>query len=129
MPRRHEDWLAQARRDLKAARDSFAAGNYEWTAFQTQQSAEKALKALLEYHHLAMAGHALVYLLRQVEQFVPVPADLYPLARELDRHYTQPRYPNGFAAGYPAEYYDEIIARRCVEYAEQFIRFVENNLS
>jgi len=49
MPRRHEDWLAQAKRDLKAARDSLSSGNYEWTAFQAQQAAEKALKALLQW--------------------------------------------------------------------------------
>jgi HEPN domain-containing protein len=38
-----ERWLAQARWDLKAARDSAAAGNFEWACFQAQQAAEKAL--------------------------------------------------------------------------------------
>jgi HEPN domain-containing protein len=46
MPHRHEDWLAQARRDLKVARDNLADQNYEWCSFQCHQSAEKALKAL-----------------------------------------------------------------------------------
>jgi len=35
-------WLAQARRDLKAAKDSSSAGNFEWACFQAQQAAEKA---------------------------------------------------------------------------------------
>ncbi|HIC94408.1 MAG TPA: hypothetical protein EYP09_09195 [Anaerolineae bacterium] len=29
MPRRHEDWLAQAKQDLEAAKDSFATNHYE----------------------------------------------------------------------------------------------------
>ena len=40
-------WFDQAKWDLKAARDSEAAGNYEWACFQAQQAAEKALKAFL----------------------------------------------------------------------------------
>jgi len=27
--------------------------------------------------------------------------------QELDRHYIQPRYPNGFISGHPAEYYNK----------------------
>ncbi len=45
--REGERWLAQARWDLKAARDSAAAGNFEWSCFQAQQAAEKALKSFL----------------------------------------------------------------------------------
>ncbi|MGC8961962.1 MAG: HEPN domain-containing protein, partial [Candidatus Bathyarchaeia archaeon] len=40
-------WPLQALRDLKAARDSVGAGNHEWASFQAQQSAERAVKALL----------------------------------------------------------------------------------
>ena len=40
-------WMKQAEADLKAARDSFEASNYEWSCFQSQQSGEKALKAYL----------------------------------------------------------------------------------
>ena len=40
-------WVRQARYDLKAARDSLKAGNFEWACFQAQQGAEKALIAYL----------------------------------------------------------------------------------
>ena len=40
-------WLLQAEADLSAARDSERSGHYEWACFQAQQSAEKAVKALL----------------------------------------------------------------------------------
>jgi HEPN domain-containing protein len=69
MSRRHTDWLVQAQRDLKAARDSLDAGNYEWTAFQAQQGAEKALKAFLRYHNFEARGHTLVHLLSNVQDF------------------------------------------------------------
>ncbi len=40
-------WLTQAKRDLKAAKDSARNENYEWACFQAQQAAEKTVKALL----------------------------------------------------------------------------------
>ena len=128
MSRRYKDWLMQARRDLKAARDSLNAGNYEWTAFQAQQGAEKALKALLRYHNHEARGHTLVHLLDTVQDFVVVPADLWPKVRELDRHYIQPRYPNGFATGYPAEFYDQETAERVVAYGTEIVEFVQSHL-
>jgi len=129
MARRYEDWLAQARRDVKAAGDSLKAGNYEWSAFQSQQGAEKALKALLRFHNFEIAGHTLIHLLQKAEEFIEVPQEYQVMARELDRHYIQPRYPNSFAEGYPGEFYDEDIARRCVEYGQRFIQFVEKHIS
>ena len=42
------DWLRQAGRDLQVAESSAAAGYHEWAAFAAQQSAEKAVKALVE---------------------------------------------------------------------------------
>ncbi|RLE69314.1 MAG: DNA-binding protein, partial [Thermoprotei archaeon] len=53
-------WFMQSLRDIKAARDSFSAGNFEWVCFQAQQAAEKAVKAL----HFALGrsswGHSLI---------------------------------------------------------------------
>jgi len=40
-------WLAQAKYDLSAARQSTKNGSYEWACFQAQQAGEKALKAFL----------------------------------------------------------------------------------
>jgi len=129
MARRHEDWLAQARRDLKAARDSLADENYEWSAFQAQQTAEKALKALLRFHNREVGGHTIARLLKRAESIGPIPAELPPMARELDRHYIQPRYPNAFAEGYPGEFYDAQTAEKCIRYAEKILAFVESHIS
>jgi HEPN domain-containing protein len=128
MPRRHEDWLAQAERDLEAARGSLATGHYEWCAFQAQQSAEKAIKALLFYFNREERIHSLVHLLREAKAFVRVPRELTKIAQELDRHYIQSRYPNGFPEGHPAEYYDLDLAKRCISYAEKFLHFVKQTI-
>jgi len=35
-------WIRQADKDLSGAKNSLKAGDYEWSCFQAQQSAEKA---------------------------------------------------------------------------------------
>ena len=40
-------WIKQAEKDLSSAKNSLSAGDYEWACFQSQQSAEKALKSFL----------------------------------------------------------------------------------
>jgi HEPN domain-containing protein len=115
--------MAQSRRDLKAAKDSLNAENFEWCAFQAQQAAEKALKALLLFHHRQVRGHSLVHLLGSVPDHVPVTDNLLQVARELDRHYIQPRYPNGFSEGYPGEYYDAKIAGAALRQARRLYSF------
>lgn len=129
MPRRYRDWLAQAEHDLQAASDSLAARHYEWSAFQAQQAAEKAMKALLLYFNQEARGHSVVHLVQQARGYVKIPRGLLAAARELDRHYIQSRYPNGFPEGYPREYYEEHVARRCVHHAQRFIEFVRSTLS
>ncbi len=128
MSRRYGDWLFQAQRDIKAARDSLNAGNYEWTAFQAQQGAEKALKALLRCYNHEARGHTLVHLLETAQRLITVPPELWPKARELDRHYIQPRYPNGFSSGYPAEFYDRETAERALTYATEILEFVQDHV-
>ena len=46
MPRRVDDWMKQADRDLKHANHSIQDGDYEWACFAAQQASEKILKAL-----------------------------------------------------------------------------------
>ena len=120
--------MAQAKRDLKAARDSLADENYEWVCFQSQQSAEKALKALLRFHNQEAKGHTIIQLLAAASQFEATPVGMQARARELDRHYIQPRYPNGFAAGYPGEFYDAQTAAAAVEHVDAILQFVETHV-
>jgi HEPN domain-containing protein len=128
MSRRHQDWVEQARRDLKAARDSASAENYEWACFQAQQSAAKALKALLRFHNIEPKGHTLITLLQHASTFASPSQGLDSVARELDRHYIQPRYPNGFASGYPAQFYDSTSASSAIDHAKRILVYVESQI-
>lgn len=67
MPHRHADWLAQAQRNLKVARDNLADQNYEWCSFQCHPAAEKALKALLRFHAVETRGHDLLELIKSAK--------------------------------------------------------------
>ncbi len=121
-------WFAQAVRDLKAARDSLEDGNYEWSCFQAQQAAEKAVKALLHAYGRSCWGHSIVELLDALRDVEKVGEDLYVAARELDRHYIPSRYPNAFESGYPGMYYDEPTASRAIEAAEKIVSWVKQRL-
>ena len=128
MPHRHEDWLAQARRDLKVARDSLADRNYEWCSFQCQQSAEKALKALLRFHKKEMRGHDLPKLIKAVMVVVETPETVVTTSKDLNAQYFRPRYPDSVTEGHPAEFYNEEIAQECIRDAEKILAFVEANI-
>ncbi|MEM2865274.1 MAG: HEPN domain-containing protein [Candidatus Bathyarchaeia archaeon] len=119
-------WLLQALRDLKAARDSVEAGNYEWASFQAQQSAEKAVKALLYGLGIGAWGHSLVELLELLRDQGAEEVMIY--ARELDRHYIPSRYPNSYESGYPGMYYDKETAGRAVNYCGAIIDWVKTRL-
>lgn len=121
-------WFLQSVRDLKAAGDSLEDGNYEWSCFQAQQAAEKAVKALLFAHGRSPWGHSIVELLDHLRGLEPVAEDLYIWARELDRHYIPSRYPNAFESGYPSMYYDRPTAERALGTARSIVEWVRRCL-
>jgi len=131
----------QATEDIKAANSSMENKHFEWACFQSQQSGEKALKALLLALNIDAWGHGLVHLLKEwkevtqenPEEFQEIDTvvfqELIRNCQELDRHYIQPRYPNGFASGYPAEYYNQKIAKESITYAKNIIAFVKKEIT
>jgi HEPN domain-containing protein len=125
--RESERWLIQARWDLKAARDSATAGNFEWACFQAQQAAEKAPKSFL-YRAGAepLALHSLRRLVGECEKISPEWATLRPAA-ELDRYYLPTRYPNGLPDDVPHEYFTAEAAEECLSLASSVIAFVERS--
>ena len=70
---RAADWLKQAERDLGLAEIAIETKYYEWAAFCAQQSAEKAVKALIQFLHGSVRGHSVTEMLRQLPASVPVP--------------------------------------------------------
>lgn len=127
-PSRAEDWLRQAQRDLEHARDTLADGTFEWAAFAAQQSAEKAVKALFQRLGGEARGHSVSQLLAALPQAAPVPRDLIELAKELDKHYIGPRYPNSYPEGAPLDFYTQAEARRAVDAAERIVEHCQRQL-
>jgi HEPN domain-containing protein len=125
---RSQDWLKQAERDFKAAEASKLAGYHEWSAFEAQQSAEKAVKALVQHHHGASRGHSITALLEQMAGSISVPGAVLNAARELDQVYVTSRYPNGFAAGSPVDYFTDATSERLLNHAQTILEFCRNSI-
>ena len=119
--RRHADWFRQAQRKLDSARWDIQGHFHEDACFSAQQAAELAAKALLESQGRIELGHSVFQLLQKADG---VPQSILEAARVLDRYYIPTRYPNGFAAGAPMDYYDQSTAEEAVGLAESILGFV-----
>jgi len=119
------DWLGQARRDLAHAEHAARGGHFEWAAFAAQQAAEKAVKGLLLGLGGEGWGHSVLRLLEGLQERLDVPPALLDAARRLDRHYILARYPNGYPAGLPGEYYTERDAVEAIADARAIVEFCE----
>lgn len=117
---RSRDWWAQALRDLVHARHALEDGDHEWAAFAVQQSAEKAVKAVIQAHAGEPWGHLTTALVEALPG-LPVDSDVLNAARRLDKHHVPACYPNGFAAGYPRKLYTAGEAHQAMADAEAII--------
>ncbi len=129
MAERSADWIAQARRDLEAARWQGQGGFHEWACFTAQQAAEKAAKAVYARLGGAAWGHSVAELLLGLRERVEVPEELITCGRRLDRFYIPARYPNGWETGSPQQYYTQEDTERAVSDSEQVLRFCEGLLA
>ncbi len=123
------DWLEQAKRDLKKAQLDLEYEYHEWACFTSQQAAEKALKALGLKIGLTLWGHSLTEMLSVISEKKSIPEEIQKKARLLDMYYIPPRYPNGFPAGKPGDYYTEDQAKEAISAARDIIRLCEGPLS
>ena len=122
-------WLEQAEHDLAAARDSLAAGHFEWVCFQSQQAAEKALKAyLLTAGRSHQRTHAVTELLDECVRIEPEFERIRP-SMELDQYYVSTRYPDALAGGPPYRAFTQRTAERCLSLASSLIEFVTRSIT
>ena len=128
MPNRARDWLAQGKHDLGHARHALEAGDYDWACFAAHQAAEKAVKALLRGLNGEGWGHAITRLLKDIGEYFDLSDELLQAARRLDKHYIPTRYPNGFDAGAPFDYYTEAEAQQAIRDAQRIYNFAEQSL-
>jgi len=128
MAERSGDWMRQAEADLRHARNALEDGDFEWAAFASQQSGEKAIKALFQKLNLEAWGHALSLLLASLPTEAQPDKTLIDLAKELDKHYIPTRYPNGFDRGAPVDFYTEKEAREAIAGAEAIIDYCRRQI-
>lgn len=126
---RSKDWLRQAKRDLERAKLDLEYSYYEWASFTSQQSAEKAVKALYQALNKSIRGHSIVRMLEGLKDCIDIPEEFLHRARILDRYYIEGRYPNGFPEGSPLDYFDEQIANEAYNAAGKIIGFCEDTIS
>ena len=106
--------------------------NYEWACFQSQQSGEKALKALWYYYSFDPWGHSVAKLIQEFPntEIKKSISSLLNKAKELDKLYIPTRYPNGLPELTPSEVYTEEEASKAVESStiilEQIKKILQN---
>jgi len=120
-------WIRQADKDLSSAKNSLKAGDYEWSCFQAQQSAEKALKSFLYGKGFRkILTHSIFELIRETGDLENGFKGFKREAKFLDSVYISSRYPNGIAGDLaPFEYYEREDAEECLNCAELILEEVK----
>ncbi|OHD62947.1 MAG: DNA-binding protein [Spirochaetes bacterium RBG_13_51_14] len=129
MPTRYHDWFSQSKRDIEQALDSQKAGRHEWSCFAAHQAAEKAVKALHQYHNQEAWGHVVRKLLEELPASVSTPDGLLDKARVLDSYYIPTRYANGHPEGAPFEHYGKLQSEEAIKYAREIIEFCGSQMA
>lgn len=125
---RSKDWLKQAEFDHSTTKTLKDNEKFSWACFIAHQSAEKALKALLEKTNLPSWGHDLVDLVERVKQTISVPQIVVVACSRLNLYYISTRYPDSFPSGAPADKFTEQQAISAIEDAEEVLTFVKSSL-
>jgi len=125
---RTEDWLRQAKKDLRHAQRSIDSEDHEWSCFSAQQAAEKGVKALFQALRAEAFGHSVSMLLKKLPEEYTPDKGLIDRAKILDRHYIPTRYPNFHPEGAPLDYYTKQDAQEAVKIAEEIIGFCEDKI-
>lgn len=120
-------WLQASKRDKEMAEKLMREGLYEGCAFHAQQSAEKALKALLVEQGREARTHSCINILKLLKMEGFEIKDMELAAKRLDAHYIQSRYPNG-AGGPPEDLYSVEIAEETLSCLNQILEFVNQNI-
>jgi HEPN domain-containing protein len=124
-----QKWLREAESDLKAARDSLKAENYNWACFQARQCGEKAIKSFLyNKGYTSIMTHSLKELVTEaskLEKFIQIKEE----AKFLDMFYLPTRYPNTLAGNLtPSEFYEREDAQKCISCAESILKITRSYL-
>lgn len=125
-------WLAQAEYDLEAATMSMSNGFSEWTCFQAEQAAEKALKSMIVgTGRSAPRIHKLSAIIGVVKKYVPQIREQYIEASTLQAFTFVARYPFLIPGQYdaPHNYIKEKDAKQCIQEAQAILEIAQKQLN
>jgi HEPN domain-containing protein len=116
-------WWLTAQDDLEAAKTMHQAGKFSHACFLSQQSAEKAMKALWFDIDSDPWGHSVQKLVLQFPQqdLLRNIQDWLTKAAYLDKFYIPTRYPNGLPDLIPSQVYNAQDSTQAIERAEFFL--------
>lgn len=126
---RSSDWLSQAEYDLRAAESLHSTNNYAWSCFLSQQTAEKALKSLLESINLPSWGHDLIDMIESLVEHIAIPSSIQQCCHRLNLYYISTRYPDAFSSGTPAEKFSEVQSQAAITDAKEVLAFVKQSIT
>ena len=121
--REAERWLQTAEEDLRAAEVLMQGGSFAQACFYSQQSGEKAVKALWHLIDADPWGHSVQKLIMDFpeKQALPDPGWWIEQAALLDKFYIPTRYPNGLPDLTPGQVYTREDAQRGLETARALV--------
>lgn len=121
-------WIEFARTDYSVAahlNDLFYPKPYEIICYHCQQSAEKAIKALiisLQFESGLPQKHDISFLLDQIKNSVDIPEECYDCADTLTPYCTSARYPSEL-------FIDEKKVTEALSCSEKLILWAENEIN
>jgi len=122
MEKQVQDWLEQAKADLKTAKDMITTENYYAAVSFSQQAAEKALKSV--YISIKKKSPPKVHDLAELARMVNAPTNILPPSEKLSVTYLTSRYP-GTAPEIPARFYTKEKAEVHLREAEAILEWVK----
>jgi len=116
-----KSWLKKAEEDLEVAKDMIKLKKYEYAAFWSQQTVEKAFKGMqIEKENRFDKIHDLVLLSKKVS----APSEITEICKKLTLAYTYTRYPDVESGKADME----TISKDFVKDAEEVFRWIRKNL-
>lgn len=120
-------WFEFAEYDLKTAQWNLKGKIYTSVCYTCQQSAEKAIKALiLASGKVAPKIHSLDRLINELKSLKIDTSGIENEALELDKYYITTRYPGQY--GGPEGLYNEKDAQLALDAAEAILKFVKEKI-
>ncbi|PIN91205.1 DNA-binding protein [Candidatus Pacearchaeota archaeon CG10_big_fil_rev_8_21_14_0_10_32_14] len=120
-----EFWIKQAEDDLDSAEKNISIGKFYVSAFLSQQSVEKSLKALaLNSEKKLIKTHSVSMLAKLLK----LPQDMIKKISMIEPLYQETRYPD-VASKVPSEEFDENDANEFLNIAEEVLQWIKQKLA